>query len=52
MICAKVDEFPMSAVPTVIFGENHLGAMKNQRCNGISVVSGRVITGFQCNFIF
>ena len=38
----------MSAVPTVIFGENHLGAMKNQRCIGLSVVSGRVITGFQC----
>ena len=39
----------MSAVPMVIFGENHLGAMKNQRCSGFSVVTGRVITGFQCN---
>ena len=48
MICAKIDEFPMSAEPTVIFGENHLGAKKNQRCIRFSVVTGGVISRMLC----
>ena len=38
----------MSAEPTEVF-ENHLGSKKNQHCNGFSVVSGRIVTGFQCS---
>ena len=40
-----MDEFLMSAVPTVIFGKNHLGAMENQRCSGFSIVMGRIVRG-------